>query len=193
MSSGSNLMAMMQAQQQQQPQGPGSTVSGSTVGTTRRPTLTNTPQQYAALVPIAPPTVPGGQNQAAMMAPPPDPYATLSRIRGSYVTGQWWGQQNSAGGMAQMQQGMEQSPGGARFSHIGPPASVSVPNQQAVEKVTATYDYTAERPDELSFKENSVIVVIRRNEDGWWEGALEQDPSQRGLFPSNYVENFLMQ
>ena len=176
MNSGSSLMGVMQQPNKQASSG-GST-GGSTTGTMRR---TNQPQQYAPLVPIAPPTVPGGQGQQ------PDPYATLSRIKSNYVTGQWWGQSNQ-----QMQQNGEQ--GGARFSQIGPPASVSIPNQQqGVEKVIATYDYVAERNDELSFRENSVILVIKRNEDGWWEGVLEGDPSQRGLFPSNYVEAFQMQ
>ncbi|OTF74340.1 SH3 domain containing protein, partial [Euroglyphus maynei] len=38
-----------------------------------------------------------------------------------------------------------------------------------IEKVIAIYDYTADKDDELSFQENSLIYVIRKNEDGWWE------------------------
>ncbi|KAL8608031.1 hypothetical protein ACOMHN_023847 [Nucella lapillus] len=54
-----------------------------------------------------------------------------------------------------------------------------------IEKVVAIYDYEADKEDELSFSENSVIYVIRKNDDGWWEGVMD---GVAGLFPSNYVE-----
>ncbi|XP_046570256.1 abl interactor 2-like isoform X3 [Haliotis rubra] len=53
------------------------------------------------------------------------------------------------------------------------------------EKVIAIYDYKAEKEDELTFSENSLIFVLKKNEDDWWEGVMD---GQRGLFPSNYVE-----
>jgi hypothetical protein len=54
-----------------------------------------------------------------------------------------------------------------------------------VEKVIAIYDYAACRDDELSFQENSVIYVIKKNDDGWYEGVMD---GITGLFPGNYVE-----
>lgn len=54
-----------------------------------------------------------------------------------------------------------------------------------LEKVIAVYDYAAEREDELSFQENSLIYVLKKNDDGWWEGVLN---GVTGLFPGNYVE-----
>lgn len=54
-----------------------------------------------------------------------------------------------------------------------------------LEKVVAIYDYAADKDDELSFSENSVIYVIKRNDDGWYEGILD---GVTGLFPGNYVE-----
>lgn len=54
-----------------------------------------------------------------------------------------------------------------------------------LEKVIAVYDYAAEREDELSFQENSLIYVLKKNDDGWWEGVLN---GKTGLFPGNYVE-----
>ncbi|XP_015795420.1 abl interactor 2 isoform X2 [Tetranychus urticae] len=54
-----------------------------------------------------------------------------------------------------------------------------------LEKVIAVYDYIAARDDELSFSENSVIYVIKKNEDGWYEGVMD---GITGLFPGNYVE-----
>ncbi|XP_046331453.2 abl interactor 1-like isoform X4 [Haliotis rufescens] len=57
--------------------------------------------------------------------------------------------------------------------------------KQYQEKVIAIYDYKAEKEDELTFSENSLIFVLKKNEDDWWEGVMD---GQRGLFPSNYVE-----
>lgn len=36
--------------------------------------------------------------------------------------------------------------------------------------VVAIYDYYADKDDELSFQESSVIYVLKKNDDGWWEG-----------------------
>ncbi|XP_057372324.1 abl interactor 2-like [Daphnia carinata] len=55
-----------------------------------------------------------------------------------------------------------------------------------IDKVMALYDYYADKEDELSFQENSIIYVLRKNDDGWWEGILD---GITGLFPGNYVES----
>lgn len=34
--------------------------------------------------------------------------------------------------------------------------------------VVAIYDYYADKDDELSFQESSVIYVLKKNDDGWW-------------------------
>ncbi|CBY22174.1 unnamed protein product [Oikopleura dioica] len=52
-------------------------------------------------------------------------------------------------------------------------------------KVSALYDYEAEREDELTFYEGQEIYVIATNADNWWEGVLE---GRVGLFPGNYVQ-----
>ncbi|XP_023224254.1 abl interactor 2-like isoform X1 [Centruroides sculpturatus] len=54
-----------------------------------------------------------------------------------------------------------------------------------LDKVVAIYDYAADKEDELSFSENSVIYVIKKNDDGWYEGVMD---GVTGLFPGNYVE-----
>lgn len=54
-----------------------------------------------------------------------------------------------------------------------------------IEKVVAVYDYYADKEDELSFQENAVIYVLKKNDDGWWEGVMD---GLTGLFPGNYVE-----
>lgn len=49
----------------------------------------------------------------------------------------------------------------------------------------AIYDYYADKDDELNFQENAVIYVLKKNDDGWWEGVMD---GITGLFPGNYVE-----
>ncbi|KAK7604180.1 hypothetical protein V9T40_004453 [Parthenolecanium corni] len=57
-----------------------------------------------------------------------------------------------------------------------------------IEKVVAIYDYYADKEDELSFQENAVIYVLKKNDDGWWEGVMD---GLTGLFPGNYVEPYV--
>ncbi|KAH9421162.1 Abl interactor 2, partial [Dermatophagoides pteronyssinus] len=52
-----------------------------------------------------------------------------------------------------------------------------------IEKVIAIYDYSADKDDELTFQENSVIYVTSKNDDGWFEGIMN---GAIGLFPGNY-------
>ncbi|CAJ0603950.1 unnamed protein product [Cylicocyclus nassatus] len=53
-----------------------------------------------------------------------------------------------------------------------------------IEKAVALYDYDADKPDELSLRENCIVYVLRKNDDGWFEGVLD---GVTGLFPGNYV------
>ncbi|XP_034061256.1 abl interactor 2b isoform X9 [Gymnodraco acuticeps] len=56
------------------------------------------------------------------------------------------------------------------------------------EKVVAIYDYARDKEDELSFQEGSIIYVIKKNDDGWYEGVMN---GTTGLFPGNYVESIM--
>ena len=54
--------------------------------------------------------------------------------------------------------------------------------------VTAMFDYVAQNPDELSFKQGQQIVVKDRSAVDWWKGSLVDDVTATiGLFPANYV------
>ncbi|XP_031437474.1 abl interactor 2a isoform X2 [Clupea harengus] len=57
-----------------------------------------------------------------------------------------------------------------------------------VEKVVGIYDYARDKEDELSFQEGSIIYVIKKNDDGWYEGVMN---GTTGLFPGNYVESIM--
>ncbi|XP_010774460.1 SH3 domain-containing kinase-binding protein 1 [Notothenia coriiceps] len=46
------------------------------------------------------------------------------------------------------------------------------------------FDYEAQQDDELSLTVGEIIVNIRRDDGGWWEGELG---GRRGLFPDNFV------
>ena len=51
--------------------------------------------------------------------------------------------------------------------------------------VEALYDYTKDKDDELSFIAGTIIYVLKKNDDGWYEGVAD---GITGLFPGNYVE-----
>ncbi|XP_064410762.1 abl interactor 1a isoform X2 [Latimeria chalumnae] len=57
-----------------------------------------------------------------------------------------------------------------------------------LEKVVAIYDYAKDKDDELSFIEGAIIYVIKKNDDGWYEGVSN---GVTGLFPGNYVETII--
>ena len=48
----------------------------------------------------------------------------------------------------------------------------------------ALYDFDAENPAELSFKENEVIFLKSQIDDDWFEGSIH---GQTGFFPVSYV------
>ncbi|GFN83111.1 ARF-GAP with sh3 domain, ank repeat and ph domain-containing protein 1 [Plakobranchus ocellatus] len=64
------------------------------------------------------------------------------------------------------------------------PASAS---NQAKRRYRALYDCEADNEDELTFSEGEIIIVIYEEEDEWWEGQIEGQPSRRGLFPLSFV------
>ena len=52
----------------------------------------------------------------------------------------------------------------------------------------AMYDYNAADTDECSFVEGDIITYCQPIDAGWMEGTVERT-QQRGMLPSNYVEN----
>lgn len=55
-----------------------------------------------------------------------------------------------------------------------------------IEKVVTLYEYVKERDDELTFQQGKIIYVVKKHDNGWFEGVMENGAS--GLFPGNYVE-----
>ncbi|XP_076820759.1 abl interactor 2-like isoform X3 [Clavelina lepadiformis] len=54
-----------------------------------------------------------------------------------------------------------------------------------IEKMVVIYDYSAENADELNLREDQEVYVVKKNDDGWYEGVLD---GVTGLFPGNYAE-----
>ncbi|XP_033727336.1 arf-GAP with SH3 domain, ANK repeat and PH domain-containing protein 2-like isoform X2 [Pecten maximus] len=52
----------------------------------------------------------------------------------------------------------------------------------------ALFDCEADNEDELTFNEGEIIIVLREEEEDWWEGEIEGNTQRRGLFPKTFVE-----
>ncbi|XP_012583026.1 PREDICTED: arf-GAP with SH3 domain, ANK repeat and PH domain-containing protein 2 [Condylura cristata] len=54
-------------------------------------------------------------------------------------------------------------------------------------RVKALYNCVADNPDELTFSEGDVIIVDGEEDQEWWIGHIDGDPSRRGAFPVSFV------
>ncbi|XP_075454452.1 arf-GAP with SH3 domain, ANK repeat and PH domain-containing protein 2 isoform X2 [Ascaphus truei] len=73
---------------------------------------------------------------------------------------------------------------------IQPPAPMPRKSQLAKGKhkrVKAIYNCRADNPDELTFSEGDVIVVDGEEDQEWWIGHIEGEPTRRGAFPVSFV------
>lgn len=84
-----------------------------------------------------------------------------------------------------------QAPSGANGAVTSPAAvhtaaAAAAPSAAPVKQlVRALYNYDATEDSELSFKANEKLVVIQKDDSGWWQGELN---GRVGMFPSNFVE-----
>lgn len=54
-------------------------------------------------------------------------------------------------------------------------------------KVKAKWDFKARNENELTIQKGDIIIVVEKDADGWWSGALG---GKEGLFPANYAEPY---
>mmetsp|Transcript_18393 Transcript_18393/g.26726 ORF Transcript_18393/g.26726 Transcript_18393/m.26726 type:complete len:107 (-) Transcript_18393:128-448(-) len=84
------------------------------------------------------------------------------------------------------------APAPALVSQPPPPPPVAPAAAPAAPKLRAhaLYDYQAADDTELSFVQGEVIVILKKDDSGWWLGQRESagQGSKSGLLPSNYVE-----
>ncbi|XP_067442565.1 arf-GAP with SH3 domain, ANK repeat and PH domain-containing protein 1 isoform X1 [Thunnus thynnus] len=64
----------------------------------------------------------------------------------------------------------------------------SLPRGTSSRRAQALYDCQADHHDELSFSEGQMLVVLGQEDSDWWHGYIEDEPDQRGLFPSSFVQ-----
>ncbi|XP_011707210.1 PREDICTED: abl interactor 2 isoform X2 [Wasmannia auropunctata] len=162
-------------------------------------------QSHPQTPPPAPPSVTAGyvQEQHNSMPPPPSPLVGLgdmTEYSGHHTLPHRLSHQISRGSGAnspplppppppeqdEHPQFGRPTPSGAIMPIV--PDEEDLPGwvpKNYIEKVVAIYDYYADKEDELSFQESSVIYVLKKNDDGWWEGVMD---GITGLFPGNYVE-----
>ncbi|XP_051689274.2 arf-GAP with SH3 domain, ANK repeat and PH domain-containing protein 2 isoform X2 [Oryctolagus cuniculus] len=73
---------------------------------------------------------------------------------------------------------------------LQPPAPMPRKSQATKAKpkrVKALYNCVADNPDELTFSEGDVIVVDGEEDQEWWIGHIDGDPSRKGAFPVSFV------
>lgn len=52
----------------------------------------------------------------------------------------------------------------------------------------ALYDFQAENPGELGFKEGQTLKLFDQIDDNWYGGGFDTpEGAQAGIFPTNYV------
>ncbi|KAM9712530.1 SH3 domain-containing kinase-binding protein 1 isoform 2-T2 [Menidia menidia] len=72
----------------------------------------------------------------------------------------------------------------ARSPREPPSRGPTAHRRTSMVEAVVEFDYEAQQDDELSLAVGDIIVNIRRDDGGWWEGELG---GTRGLFPDNFV------
>ncbi|XP_064151082.1 arf-GAP with SH3 domain, ANK repeat and PH domain-containing protein 2 isoform X3 [Loxodonta africana] len=73
---------------------------------------------------------------------------------------------------------------------LQPPAPMPRKSQITKSKpkrVKALYNCVADNPDELTFSEGDVIIVDGEEDQEWWIGHIDGDPTRKGAFPVSFV------
>ncbi|KAJ7414446.1 ArfGAP with SH3 domain, ankyrin repeat and PH domain 2 [Willisornis vidua] len=76
------------------------------------------------------------------------------------------------------------------LAQVQPPAPMPRKSQISKTKpkrVKAIYNCVADNPDELTFSEGDIIVVDGEEDQEWWIGHIDGDPSRKGAFPVSFV------
>ncbi|KAI8521907.1 hypothetical protein Bbelb_016610 [Branchiostoma belcheri] len=67
-----------------------------------------------------------------------------------------------------------------------PPAPVASVPTVMEERVRALYDFDGNDPEDLPFKKNEILVVVRKDEDQWW--TVRNKDGREGSIPVPYVQ-----
>jgi len=66
------------------------------------------------------------------------------------------------------------------------PASTTAVVPPQAEKVKAKYNFPGNDPDDLPFKKNDILTIIRKEEEQWW--MARDCTGKEGMIPVNYVD-----
>ncbi|XP_064651827.1 arf-GAP with SH3 domain, ANK repeat and PH domain-containing protein 2-like isoform X4 [Lineus longissimus] len=66
-------------------------------------------------------------------------------------------------------------------------SSGSEPGGVQRRRCRALYPCVADKRDELTFQEGEIILVLREEDETWWEGEIAGQPDRRGMFPVSFV------
>lgn len=76
-----------------------------------------------------------------------------------------------------------------RPNHSGLPRTAQ-DGRPIIKYCKAAYDYRAAIPEEVSFRKGDILLVLRMQEDGWWEvEVMGNRNAVTGLAPSNFLVN----
>ncbi|XP_065654136.1 crk-like protein isoform X2 [Hydra vulgaris] len=67
---------------------------------------------------------------------------------------------------------------------VTPAPSVTPPTQEI--KVKARYNFPGNDPEDLPFKKNDILTVLKKEEQQWW--MARDSMGKEGMIPANYVE-----
>ena len=67
--------------------------------------------------------------------------------------------------------------------------TMSRDGRQVIHYAQANFDYRAAIPEEVSFRQGDVLLVVKMLEDGWWEAEVYGE-GRMGLTPSNFLSDF---
>jgi len=65
-------------------------------------------------------------------------------------------------------------------------AAASAPPVAETQKVKAKYNFPGNDPDDLPFKKNDILTIIKKEEDQWW--MARDCTGKEGMIPVNYVD-----
>ncbi len=65
------------------------------------------------------------------------------------------------------------------------PSVSPLPRPTNLALVRAAFAYSAQEPDEISFGEGDLMVIIDKSEDDWWKVRCR---GKVGLAPANYLK-----
>lgn len=71
-------------------------------------------------------------------------------------------------------------------SAVGGPGAAAPPVPSPEVRVRAKYNFPGKDPDDLPFKKNDILTIIKKEEEQWW--MARDCTGKEGVIPVNYIE-----